>query len=119
MKPKATSTDWGTTATVRATARPAEAPAADPYADSNAPRWLKFLWRTLSPRHVIVAAALLLLPFVASPFLTFQVAAQATVPFERFVEIDQQLRHGLIFRQSQQLAFCKKIGARITDVSKQ
>jgi len=49
----------------------------DPYAESNAPRWLKFLWRTVSPRHVLVLLALLVFPFVASPFLTFQVAAQA------------------------------------------
>ncbi|MGV3568984.1 MAG: branched-chain amino acid ABC transporter permease [Ramlibacter sp.] len=52
-------------------------PEPDPYADSNAPRWLKFLWRTLSPRHVLAMIALLVFPFVASPFLTFQVAAQA------------------------------------------
>jgi branched-chain amino acid transport system permease protein len=38
-----------------------------------------FLWRTLSPRHVLVMAALLLLPLVSSPFMTFQVAAQALV----------------------------------------
>lgn len=49
----------------------------DPYADSNAPRWLKFLWRHLSARHVLIALALLVLPFVATPFLTYQVAAQA------------------------------------------
>ncbi len=55
------------------------APAPDPYADSDAPRWLKFLWRTLSPRHVFVLAFVLLLPFVASPFITFQVASQALV----------------------------------------
>ena len=49
----------------------------DPYADSNAPRWLKFLWRHLAPRHVLTALALLVFPFVASPFLTFQVLAQS------------------------------------------
>jgi branched-chain amino acid transport system permease protein len=65
--------------------RPASPPAVaapvaeDPYADSDAPRWLKYLWRTLSARHVFTAALLLLLPFVASPFLTFQVAAQALI----------------------------------------
>ena len=57
-------------------ARPAEV---DPYADSDAPRWLKYLWRTLSPRHVLVLAAVLLLPFVATPFLLYQVAAQSLV----------------------------------------
>ena len=47
----------------------------DPYADSNAPRWLKFLWRTVSPRHVLVAAFVLLYPLMATPFLTFQIGA--------------------------------------------
>lgn len=56
------------------------APAAtDPYADSDAPRWLKYLWRTLAPRHVFVLALVLLLPLVASPFLIYQVAAQALI----------------------------------------
>ncbi len=57
--------------------RPAAAP--DPYADSDAPRWLKFLWRTLAPRHVFVLIGVLLLPFVASPFFTYQVAAQSLI----------------------------------------
>jgi branched-chain amino acid transport system permease protein len=51
----------------------------DPYADSDAPHWLKFLWRTLSARHVFVLALVLLLPFVATPFFTYQVAAQALI----------------------------------------
>jgi len=51
----------------------------DPYANSNAPRWLKFLWRTLAARHVFVLAFVLLLPFVASPFFTYQVAAQSLI----------------------------------------
>jgi branched-chain amino acid transport system permease protein len=64
----------------RGGARPAAAaPAVDPYADSSAPRWLKFLWRTLAARHVFVLAFVLLLPFVASPFITYQVAAQSLI----------------------------------------
>ena len=51
----------------------------DPYADSNAPRWLKFLWRHVSLRHVLTLAVLVLYPFVASPFLTYQVGAQTLV----------------------------------------
>ncbi|MFM7705190.1 MAG: ABC transporter permease subunit, partial [Rubrivivax sp.] len=51
----------------------------DPYADSDAPRWLKFLWRTLSARHVLVLLGVIVFPFVATPFLTFQVGAQALV----------------------------------------
>lgn len=62
----------------RVAAAPPEA-AADPYADSDAPRWLKFLWRTVSARHVFVLAFLLLVPFVASPFITYQVAAQSLI----------------------------------------
>jgi branched-chain amino acid transport system permease protein len=58
--------------------RTAPAPA-DPYADSDAPRWLKHLWRTLAPRHVFVLLLILLFPFVATPFITFQVAAQSLV----------------------------------------
>jgi branched-chain amino acid transport system permease protein len=60
-----------------ATAAPT--PAVDPYPDSDAPRWLKFLWRTLSPRHVFVLAFVLLLPFVVSPFIIYQVASQALI----------------------------------------
>jgi branched-chain amino acid transport system permease protein len=51
----------------------------EPYADSDAPRWLKHLWRTLKPRHVFVLLFVLLFPFVATPFLTFQVAAQSLI----------------------------------------
>jgi branched-chain amino acid transport system permease protein len=60
-------------------ATPVPAPIVDPYADSLAPDWLKFLWRTLAPRHVFVAIGLLLFPFVATPFFTFQVASQTLV----------------------------------------
>lgn len=55
------------------------APPADPYVDSGAPRWLQYLWRTLAPRHVFVGLFVLLFPFVATPFFTFQVAAQSLV----------------------------------------
>jgi branched-chain amino acid transport system permease protein len=53
------------------------APEPDPYAEQDAPRWLKFLWRNVAPRHWFVAIALAVFPFVASPFLTFQVGAQS------------------------------------------
>ena len=55
------------------------APPADPYTDSDAPGWLKYLWRTLAPRHVFVGLFVLVFPFVATPFFTFQVAAQSLV----------------------------------------
>jgi branched-chain amino acid transport system permease protein len=61
----------------RASATVATPPVVDPYADSDAPRWLKFLWRTLAPRHVFVLAVVLIFPFVAPPFFTFQIAGQA------------------------------------------
>jgi branched-chain amino acid transport system permease protein len=57
----------------------AAAAVADPYANSNAPRWLKFLWRTVAARHVFVLAFVVLLPFVISPFLTYQVGAQSLI----------------------------------------
>lgn len=66
-------------APLRAAAVHQGAPAVDPYAHSSAPRWLKFLWRTLSARHVFVFAFTLVFPLFASPFFTFQVAAQAMV----------------------------------------
>ena len=64
---------------VAGTAQPVQAPVVDPYANSDAPGWLKYLWRTLHARHVFVALALLIFPFVASPFFTFQVASQSLV----------------------------------------
>lgn len=57
--------------------RPAELPASDPYEHSDAPRWLKFLWHKLSARHVFVLLGVLLYPFVATPFFTYQIGAQA------------------------------------------
>lgn len=66
----------GTTLPHRALALPTEP---DPYADSNAPGWLKFLWRNLSPRHVFIGLFLLVFPFIATPFFTFQVATQSLV----------------------------------------
>ena len=58
---------------------PLQSAAPDPYATSDAPGWLKFLWRTLSARHVFTLVLVLVFPFVATPFFTFQVAAQALV----------------------------------------
>lgn len=64
---------------VAGAARAVAAEPADPYAGSDAPRWLKFLWRRLSARHVFVLALVFVFPFVATPFMTFQVAAQSLV----------------------------------------
>jgi branched-chain amino acid transport system permease protein len=50
---------------------------ADPYADVNAPAWLKWLWHRVSARHVFVLALVLVYPFVATPFFTFQIGAQS------------------------------------------
>ena len=58
-------------------AAPVAAAAVDPYADSDAPRWLRFLWRHLAARHVFVLAFVLAFPFVATSFFTFQIAAQS------------------------------------------
>jgi branched-chain amino acid transport system permease protein len=63
---------------VRTAPNASSVPAApDPYAASDAPRWLKFLWRHLAARHVFVLAFVLAYPFVATPFFTFQIAAQS------------------------------------------
>ena len=62
---------------LRAVAPPAAPEADDPYAHSDAPRWLKYLWRTLSARHVFVALLVLAYPVVASPFFTYQIGAQS------------------------------------------
>jgi branched-chain amino acid transport system permease protein len=58
-------------------AAPARVPAPLPTRDAT--RWSDSLRAHLGPHHVVVVAALLVLPFVASPFLTFQVAAQSLV----------------------------------------
>ena len=63
----------------RASSMPVQPAVPDPYAESDAPRWLKFLWRNLSARHVITLCLALVFPLVATPFFTFQVAAQALV----------------------------------------
>jgi branched-chain amino acid transport system permease protein len=61
------------------TVAPQPAAAVDPYAHSDAPAWLKAMWRTLAPRHVFITIFVLVFPFVASPFFTFQVASQSLV----------------------------------------
>jgi branched-chain amino acid transport system permease protein len=58
-------------------ALPATPSVEDPYAHSDAPRWLKYLWRTLSARHVFIALFVLVYPAVASPFFTYQIGAQS------------------------------------------
>jgi branched-chain amino acid transport system permease protein len=52
---------------------------ADPSDTIDAPGWVRFLFRTFSARHVLVLAFVLVLPFVASPFLLYQVAAQSLI----------------------------------------
>jgi branched-chain amino acid transport system permease protein len=49
----------------------------DPYANSTTPHWMQALQRNIAAHHIVVLVALLVLPFVASPFLTFQVAGQS------------------------------------------
>jgi branched-chain amino acid transport system permease protein len=45
--------------------------------DAAAPAWLRWIWRHVHPRHVFVMAAVLVYPWIASPFFTFQVGAQS------------------------------------------
>jgi branched-chain amino acid transport system permease protein len=62
-----------------AVAPPAAAPAEPPdqYTGQNAPEWLKWIWRRVSPRHVFVGAFVLVYPLLATPFFTFQIGAQS------------------------------------------
>lgn len=43
------------------------------------PRWLQWLWANIAPRHVFVMAFVLIYPWVATPFFTFQIGGQALV----------------------------------------
>ena len=63
----------GAAAHAWAPAHPATLPAAAPVPAGTATA------SAIQPRHVIVAAALLVYPWVASPFFTFQIAGQALV----------------------------------------
>ena len=64
----------GAAAHAWAPARPASLPAS-----STAPADTPARLAWIQPRHVIVVAALLVYPWVATPFFTFQIAAQALV----------------------------------------
>lgn len=45
--------------------------------DAPATGWFDRLRATIAPHHIVVLVALLVFPFVASPFITFQVGAQS------------------------------------------
>jgi branched-chain amino acid transport system permease protein len=47
------------------------------YSDQSAPRWLQWIWQRVSARHVLVMLGLLVFPWVASPFFTYQIGAQS------------------------------------------
>src|SRR5262245_48499939 len=61
----------------RVATTPAAPEAAAPYADQDAAAWLKWIRERVSARHVIVAAFLIVYPFIATPFFTFQIGAQS------------------------------------------
>jgi branched-chain amino acid transport system permease protein len=50
---------------------------AAPDADAAAPAWLRWIWQRISARHVLVLAAVLVYPWIATPFFTFQIGAQS------------------------------------------
>ena len=56
--------------------KPGDRPAAAA-AQGEAPAWLRALVRPIRWRHVVVAAFVILYPFFATPFFTFQIGAQA------------------------------------------
>jgi branched-chain amino acid transport system permease protein len=43
----------------------------------DAPAWLQWIWRHVGARHVFVMLGLLVFPWIATPFLTFQIGGQA------------------------------------------
>jgi branched-chain amino acid transport system permease protein len=45
----------------------------------RAPLWIATVWQSIGLRHVVVLALLIAYPFLASPFLTFQIGGQALV----------------------------------------
>jgi branched-chain amino acid transport system permease protein len=55
------------------------APTGEPpaYAHQNGPPWLRWLWQRVSARHVFVMALVLIYPWVATPFFTFQIGGQS------------------------------------------
>jgi branched-chain amino acid transport system permease protein len=59
----------------RPVARPVAAPSMT--APAAAPSWVRASWRSIAPRHIVVLAFVLLYPFVASPFFTYQIGAQS------------------------------------------
>jgi branched-chain amino acid transport system permease protein len=50
---------------------------ASPPVQGQAPLWLRSVFRYVRPHHIIVAAFVLIYPFFASPFFTFQIGAQS------------------------------------------
>jgi branched-chain amino acid transport system permease protein len=50
-----------------------------PAAPQEASEGTRFPWPRVAPHHIVVAVGLLVFPFVASPFITFQVGAQSLV----------------------------------------
>ncbi len=46
---------------------------------ADSPAWLRWIWARVSARHVLILLGLIIYPFVASPFFTFQIGAQSLV----------------------------------------
>ena len=63
---------WGESAPARLT--PEGLP---DYSAQEAPGWLKWIWQRVSARHVFVLAFVLIYPWAATPFFTFQIGAQS------------------------------------------
>jgi len=57
--------------------RPTAQPTSPEPTETGDSRWLTFVGQTLGIRHVLVLLAVLLYPFVASPFFTYQIGAQS------------------------------------------
>jgi branched-chain amino acid transport system permease protein len=48
-------------------------------ANADAPAWLRWIWARVSARHVLILLGLIVYPFVATPFFTFQIGAQSLI----------------------------------------
>ena len=64
-------------AALRPPAAPPVRTGAQPEGKAATPPWIAGLGRTLGARHVLVLLAVLVYPFVASPFFTYQIGAQS------------------------------------------
>jgi branched-chain amino acid transport system permease protein len=47
--------------------------------NANEPAWLRWIWQRVSARHALILLGLIVFPWVATPFFTYQIAAQSLI----------------------------------------